>query len=100
MVRPRGAIKSVTLPHNHAQTTWPEIALKANLTRKSKLLLVSNSQFLINYRNENKPKEKIQQFGQAYCKTWPCINLSSKGDNFAFCKLCKTDISFSHGRAI
>ena len=49
--------------------------------------------------SESKRKKKTQQFRQAYCKTWPCISPSSKGDNMAFCKLCRTDFSISHGGA-
>ena len=38
-------------------------------------------------QSRNESTKKMQRFRQAYCKTWPCINQSSKGDNFAFCKL-------------
>lgn len=42
-------------------------------------------------------KKKSQQFRAEYTKKWPYIIVSKKGCQFAFCKLCRSDICIGHG---
>ena len=48
--------------------------------------------------NESKRKKKMQQFQWPFAKLRPAL-ACLQGDNLAFCKLCRTDISISHGGA-
>lgn len=38
-----------------------------------------------------------QVFKPSYCKDFPFVTSSMKGKHHAFCKLCRTDVSISHG---
>ena len=42
-------------------------------------------------------KRRVQQFLTSYNKTWPFISASRKGDSYAYCKLCETDLSIRSG---
>lgn len=44
----------------------------------------------------SKSKTYFQSFKQEYTKEFPHIKLSSKGEKFAFCEICRCDFSISH----
>ena len=44
-----------------------------------------------------KKHRMLQKFIPEYTNLWPVLKLSKIGDNHAFCEVCKTDFSASHG---
>ncbi|KAJ8025846.1 hypothetical protein HOLleu_33517 [Holothuria leucospilota] len=44
-----------------------------------------------------KTKYYYQKFKEEYHKEWPCVRRSSKGEFYAFCTICSTDVSVKNG---
>ena len=64
-------------------------------TSASKKQLVSDQS-----RNESKPKKNIQQFHQAYYKTWPRINPSSKETTSHFASYVEQTFQLAMGAQV
>jgi hypothetical protein len=46
---------------------------------------------------EQRKRPRKQSFIAAYKEKYPCMTRSTKGETYAFCKICRTDISIACG---
>lgn len=42
---------------------------------------------------DQKKKKRVCVYKEAYAEEFGCVKKSAKGDSYAFCKLCRADIS-------